>query len=188
LNANQQLGGTVGVAVLGTVFFDLFDAGRSTGAMVAVLLLSAGLVLAAGALAFLLPRRGGLSPHRSKGPCCGTGARALEAGPGQPALPQCAVADRLDAVGRSAAHHREQELDGRATDGDVPLAVPVLPHDPPACAADEPLPRSAELGVGGVQVHGDPVGEGGSAGSGFRAASRPRYSDTPSAARSAGSW
>jgi hypothetical protein len=57
LNANQQLGGTVGVAVLGTVFFDLFDAGRSTGAMVAVLLLSAGLVLAAGALAFLLPRR-----------------------------------------------------------------------------------------------------------------------------------
>jgi hypothetical protein len=57
LNANQQLGGTLGVAVLGTVFFDLFDAGRANGAMVAVLVLSAALVLAAGALAFLLPRR-----------------------------------------------------------------------------------------------------------------------------------
>ncbi len=57
LNANQQLGGTVGVAVLGTVFFDLFDAGRPIGAMVAVLVLSAALVLAAGALGFLLPRR-----------------------------------------------------------------------------------------------------------------------------------
>ena len=31
LNANQQLGGTVGVAVLGTVFFGLFDAGHPTG-------------------------------------------------------------------------------------------------------------------------------------------------------------
>src|SRR6185436_15941437 len=57
LNANQQLGGTLGVAVLGTVFFDLFDAGRAPGAMVAVLALSAALVLAAGAFAFLLPRR-----------------------------------------------------------------------------------------------------------------------------------
>ena len=57
LNANQQLGGTVGVAVLGTVFFDLFDSGRVTGAIDAVLLGSGALVLVAAALAFLLPRR-----------------------------------------------------------------------------------------------------------------------------------
>jgi len=57
LNANQQLGGTIGVAVLGTVFFGLFDAGRPTGAMAAVLVASAASVLAAGVLAFLLPRR-----------------------------------------------------------------------------------------------------------------------------------
>jgi len=57
LNANQQLGGTLGVAVLGTVFFGLFDAGRPTGAMAAVLVASAASVLAAGVLAFLLPRR-----------------------------------------------------------------------------------------------------------------------------------
>ena len=43
--------------MLGTVFFGLFDAGRPTGAMAAVLVASAALVLAAGALAFLLPRR-----------------------------------------------------------------------------------------------------------------------------------
>ena len=55
LNANQQLGGTIGVAVLGTVFFGLFDAGRPTGAMAAVLVASAVLVLAAGALAVLRP-------------------------------------------------------------------------------------------------------------------------------------
>jgi EmrB/QacA subfamily drug resistance transporter len=57
LNANQQLGGTAGVAVLGTVFFDLFDTGRLTGAIDAVLLGSGALVLVAAALAFLLPRR-----------------------------------------------------------------------------------------------------------------------------------
>jgi EmrB/QacA subfamily drug resistance transporter len=59
LNANQQLGGTIGVAVLGTLFFGLFDAGRPTGAMAAVLVASAALGLAAGALAFLLPQRAG---------------------------------------------------------------------------------------------------------------------------------
>jgi len=59
LNANQQLGGTVGVAVLGTVFFSLFDAGHPTWAMAAVLASSAVLVLAAGALAFRLPQRAG---------------------------------------------------------------------------------------------------------------------------------
>ena len=57
LNANQQLGGAAGIAVLGTVFFDLFDAGNATGAIDAVLVASAGLVLVAAALAFLLPRR-----------------------------------------------------------------------------------------------------------------------------------
>jgi EmrB/QacA subfamily drug resistance transporter len=57
LNANQQLGGAAGIAVLGTVFFDLFDAGKPTGAIDAVLTASAGLVLVAAALAFLLPRR-----------------------------------------------------------------------------------------------------------------------------------
>jgi hypothetical protein len=57
LNANQQLGGTIGVAVLGTVFFGLFDAGHPAGAMAAVLAASAVLVLAAGALAFRLPGR-----------------------------------------------------------------------------------------------------------------------------------
>jgi hypothetical protein len=43
--------------VLGTLFFGLFDAGHPTGAMATVLVVSAVLVLAAGALAFLLPRR-----------------------------------------------------------------------------------------------------------------------------------
>ncbi|MBA3905440.1 MAG: DHA2 family efflux MFS transporter permease subunit [Pseudonocardiales bacterium] len=57
LNANQQLGGAAGVAVLGTLFFDLFDAGKATAAFDAVLEASAGLVLVAAALAFLLPRR-----------------------------------------------------------------------------------------------------------------------------------
>jgi hypothetical protein len=57
LNANQQLGGAAGIAVLGTVFFDLFDKGRATSAIDAVLVASAGLVLVAAALAFLLPRR-----------------------------------------------------------------------------------------------------------------------------------
>jgi hypothetical protein len=57
LNANQQLGGAAGIAVLGTVFFDLFDAGKATSAIDAVLVASAGLVLVAAALAFLLPRR-----------------------------------------------------------------------------------------------------------------------------------
>jgi len=57
LNANQQLGGVAGVAVLGTVFFDLFDAGAPGQAIVTVLLAAAGLVLLAGVLSALLPRR-----------------------------------------------------------------------------------------------------------------------------------
>jgi EmrB/QacA subfamily drug resistance transporter len=57
LNANQQLGGAAGIAVLGTVFFQLFDAGDPLGAIDAVLWATGGLVLLAAALAFLLPRR-----------------------------------------------------------------------------------------------------------------------------------
>jgi EmrB/QacA subfamily drug resistance transporter len=56
LNANQQLGGAAGVAVLGTVFFQLFEAGDGLGAMSAVLWTTIGMTLAAGALAALLPR------------------------------------------------------------------------------------------------------------------------------------
>jgi MFS family permease len=56
LNANQQLGGTAGVAVLGTVYFQHLDAGDAPGAVQAVLWATIGLTLAAGALAALLPR------------------------------------------------------------------------------------------------------------------------------------
>jgi EmrB/QacA subfamily drug resistance transporter len=57
LNAVQQLGGTAGIAVLGTVFFGLLDAGDPLGAIETVLWTTCGLVLLAAALAFLLPRR-----------------------------------------------------------------------------------------------------------------------------------
>ncbi|GEL17732.1 MFS transporter [Pseudonocardia asaccharolytica] len=57
LNANQQLGASAGVAVLGTVFFQVAASGDFTGGMRAVLWSAAGAVLAAGALAVLLPRR-----------------------------------------------------------------------------------------------------------------------------------
>ncbi|WP_219419442.1 DHA2 family efflux MFS transporter permease subunit [Pseudonocardia nigra] len=57
LNANQQLGSVAGVAVLGTVFFQLFEAGDPLAAIRAVLWATAALVLLAGALALLLPRR-----------------------------------------------------------------------------------------------------------------------------------
>lgn len=56
LNANQQLGGTAGVAVLGTVFFDRLDAGDALGAMDAALVGAAVLAVLTAALAFLLPR------------------------------------------------------------------------------------------------------------------------------------
>jgi EmrB/QacA subfamily drug resistance transporter len=56
LNANQQLGGAAGVAVLGTVYFQLLDAGDAPGAVRAVLWTTVGLMLAAGALAGVLPR------------------------------------------------------------------------------------------------------------------------------------
>lgn len=56
LNANQQLGGAAGVAVLGSVYFGLFDAGDPVGALAAVLWAAAGLALLTAALAHLLPR------------------------------------------------------------------------------------------------------------------------------------
>ncbi|PPK66405.1 MFS transporter [Actinokineospora auranticolor] len=56
LNAVQQLGAATGVAVLGTVFFQYFEGGRHNDALLVVLWVSAGLVVATAALAFLLPR------------------------------------------------------------------------------------------------------------------------------------
>lgn len=56
LNAFQQFGGAVGVAVLGTVFFQLVPAHLFTGAMETVTLVSAGLFLVCFGCAFLLPR------------------------------------------------------------------------------------------------------------------------------------
>ncbi|MDN5916783.1 MAG: MFS transporter [Pseudonocardia sp.] len=56
LNANQQLGAAAGVAVLGTVFFSSFDSGDPLLGVQWVLGTTAGLVLLAGALSFLLPR------------------------------------------------------------------------------------------------------------------------------------
>lgn len=57
LNADQQLGSAIGVAVLGTVFFSA-AATRGTGpAFETVLWVTAAMVLAGAVLAFLLPRR-----------------------------------------------------------------------------------------------------------------------------------
>jgi EmrB/QacA subfamily drug resistance transporter len=56
LNANQQLGSAAGVAVLGTVFFTMFEAGDSLGAIQTVLGWTIALVLLSGALAAALPR------------------------------------------------------------------------------------------------------------------------------------
>jgi EmrB/QacA subfamily drug resistance transporter len=57
LNAIQQLGNSIGVAVLATIFFSLLDHGHaSTGAMTRTVLISAGLFVVAFVLSFLLPR------------------------------------------------------------------------------------------------------------------------------------
>lgn len=57
LNAIQQLGNAIGVAVLGTVFFSLMDHGHlPASAMRDTALISAALFLVAFALSFLLPR------------------------------------------------------------------------------------------------------------------------------------
>ena len=174
LNANQQLGGTVGVAVLGTVFFGLFDAGHPTGAMAAVLAASAVLVLAAGALAFRLPRARDAERARSRS------WRA--SAPTRRASP--IVSTLSDGRRRSSASRRSATGPRTATS---PLACPCSHAMPLTGAADEPLPRGPEPVVGGVQVQRGAVGERRlSAGSDGRSSSRPSYSETPSAARSAG--
>ncbi len=57
LNAFQQFGGAVGVAVLGTVFFELVPAHSFAGSMQAVALISGGLFVVSFACTFLLPKR-----------------------------------------------------------------------------------------------------------------------------------
>ncbi|WP_033401057.1 MFS transporter [Actinokineospora enzanensis] len=57
LNAVQQLGGSAGVAVLGTVFFQLFESDSRADALPVVLWISVGMIVATAALGFLLPRR-----------------------------------------------------------------------------------------------------------------------------------
>ena len=57
LNAIQQLGNSIGVAVLATIFFSLLDHGHlPPSAMTATALISAGLFLASFGLSFLLPK------------------------------------------------------------------------------------------------------------------------------------
>jgi MFS family permease len=57
LNAIQQLGNSMGVALLATIFFSLLDHGHgSPTAMTRTLLISAGLLAVAFVLSFLLPR------------------------------------------------------------------------------------------------------------------------------------
>jgi EmrB/QacA subfamily drug resistance transporter len=57
LNANQQLGATAGIAVLGTVFFGLLESGDAAGAVTTVLWIAAGLMAATALLAYVLPKR-----------------------------------------------------------------------------------------------------------------------------------
>src|SRR5919197_3345632 len=57
LNAVQQLGNSIGVAVLATIFFSLLDHGHTSPTeMTRTVLISAGLFVASFALSFLLPR------------------------------------------------------------------------------------------------------------------------------------
>jgi EmrB/QacA subfamily drug resistance transporter len=58
LNAIQQLGNSIGVAVLATIFFSLLDRGHaSPAAMTTTVLIAAGLLVLTFALSFLLPRQ-----------------------------------------------------------------------------------------------------------------------------------
>jgi hypothetical protein len=58
LNAVQQLGNSVGVAVLATIFFSLLDHGHtSPTAMARTALIAAGLMALSFGLSFLLPRQ-----------------------------------------------------------------------------------------------------------------------------------
>lgn len=56
LNAFQQLASAIGVAVLGTIFFAALDGHGFVSGLERVLWVDAGLVVAAAALALLLPR------------------------------------------------------------------------------------------------------------------------------------
>jgi EmrB/QacA subfamily drug resistance transporter len=57
LNAVQQLGNSIGIAVLATIFFSLLDHGHAApSAMTRTALISAGLFVAAFALSYLLPK------------------------------------------------------------------------------------------------------------------------------------
>jgi hypothetical protein len=57
LNAIQQLGNSIGVALLATIFFSLVDGGHtSPQAMTRTVLIAAGLLVVTFALSFLLPR------------------------------------------------------------------------------------------------------------------------------------
>jgi MFS family permease len=57
LNAIQQLGNSIGVAVLATIFFSIVEHGyASSTAMTRTALISAGLFAASFALSFLLPK------------------------------------------------------------------------------------------------------------------------------------
>jgi hypothetical protein len=57
LNAVQQLGNSIGVAVLATIFFLLDHGHPSPTALTCTILISVGLFVAAFALSYLLPRQ-----------------------------------------------------------------------------------------------------------------------------------
>jgi MFS family permease len=58
LNAIQQLGNSIGVAVLATIFFSLLDHGHaSPAAMTTTVLIAAGLLVLTFVLSFLLPKQ-----------------------------------------------------------------------------------------------------------------------------------
>ena len=64
LNAVQQLGNSIGVAVLATIFFSLLDHGHlSPAAFQTTTLIAAGLFAVALALSFLLPREARMEDH-----------------------------------------------------------------------------------------------------------------------------
>ncbi|MEV8512439.1 MFS transporter [Dactylosporangium sp. NPDC051484] len=77
LTAAQQIGGAVGVAVLGTAFFSWLGAGGGfTGSLERVLWLELGLLALAGGLAFLLPARAREEPEPARGTPGASGAPA----------------------------------------------------------------------------------------------------------------
>ena len=63
LNAMQQLGGAIGIAVVGTLFFSLVSSRGFVIAIERMLLLEVGILLVAAALVFLLPKHARESEH-----------------------------------------------------------------------------------------------------------------------------